>query len=194
MTRATVNRLVLGLLGLLLLLGGVWASLAGAGIDVPRVPPPADPSTLLDRARSSVDDWRLVAAAAAIGGFLVLALGLRVLLAELRPGRTWRRRRSDLDLDVTPRGRARVEGTVLSNAVADDLLRIHEVVDATVTTWTDDGLHVRMHVGIARGARLTGVRDRVGAVIDRLEQAVGAEPTSVRVRIDHRDSAPPRVR
>ena len=196
MRRPTTNRLTLGLLGLLLLVGGVAALLAGLDL----APWPAvrlsDPATLwLDVQDLTATQPDLTIPVVVAIGVLLLLIGLRVALAEVRPGRQWRRARSDLELTPDAPTRTIVSGSALSNALADDLLRIFDVVDAEVTTWEqDDAPRVAIVLGLARGVGIERVRPQVERSLDRFEHALGQPAAHTSVRVDVRHEESPRVR
>lgn len=196
MTRPTVNRIVLLVLGLGLLAAGIAAAWSGSGISVDAVPPLRSPGDLWAPAGRLVEDYAdLWPFAALVTGLVAILLGLAVLEGQFRAGRQRRRRRADLDVSDGGRSASVVRGSALSGAVAADLTRIHEVQSASVVTWEDDqATRLQAVVGLFEGQRIQDVHAGIQGALGRAEQALGGRRLDASVRVDVLDPPPPRVR
>lgn len=204
MTRTGVNRTLLLLLGLVAVVVATLALASAAGstigvgsasVDVPawlRLPD-------LDGLVAQVDDAvtatpsELVRAGIVVAALLAVFVGVRLVLAELRPGRAARRRAADLELPAEGRGGTVVSGRGVSGAVAADLSRAPEIASASVTTWDDDGLHLLVDVVLHAGVRVDDVRAAVDGVLDRIEVAMQQPVVDARIRLDVADEPMARV-
>lgn len=196
MTRPTVNRVVLLLLGLLLLAAGLAGAWSGSGLSVDALPPLRSPGELwapigrLVEAYSEL--WPLVAL---VAGLLAVLLGLALLEGQLRAGRRRRRRRADFDVSPGGRDAALVRGSALSSAVATDLTRILEVESASVVTWEDDqSTRLQAVVGLLEGTRIENVHGGIQGVLGRAERALDGRQLDASIRVDLLDRPAPRVR
>ena len=205
MTRTTVDRIVLALLGIVLAVAGAYALLADTGprslylgrwtLDLGWLPLPPTLATLTAPLRDAL----VLPTAARVGlavlvGLLVLLLGARLVASQLRPGRRWQRRRSDLVLTEGPDGDAVLVGPALSRAIARDLTHIPEVIDADVATWdADEGTRLDARVGVHRGRLAGDVRAGVAAALDRAEACLGRDLVDAEVCLDVRDEPDARV-
>lgn len=194
MTRPRVNRVVLLLVGVALAGAGAVVLMTGGDL-VPAAwqlrSPPSLWASLTD---ATTGASAFLAAGSILVGLVVVALGGLVVKSQVSAGRRTRRRRSDLDLDHGTDATT-LSGSALSEVVASDLTRLHEVLSASVTTWQDAGdtnLHAVLILG--RGHQITDVRRGIGAVLQRAEQALDGAPIHSSVRIDLSNQPPPRVR
>lgn len=192
MSRRGVNRVVGLVLGIVLVAVGTAGLWSGTDLGPPsrRLRDPADLWSGLGDLAAEV-----LLPAVVVLAVLLVALGLWLLMAQLRPGRGTRRRRADLDLSGGGRETTMIAGSALSTAVVDDFTRLFEVVSASVVTWQDDnGTRLDAVVSLFRGHRLADVGSGIDAVLDRVEHALGGERVRATVRLDVRQQSAPRVR
>ncbi len=196
MTRPTVNRVALLVLGLVLLAAGLAGVWSGSGIAVDAMPPLRSPGDLwAPIGRLIEDNADLWPAVALVAGLVVVLLGLALLEGQLRDGRDRRRRRADLDVSPSGRDTTVVSGSALSGAVAADLTRVHEIQSASVVTWDDErSTRLQAVVGLSEGRLVQDVHAGIQDAIGRAEQALGGRQLDASVRVEVLDQPAPRVR
>lgn len=177
----TGNRVVLGLLGLLLLAAGVIGLLAGAGL-APLLEPSRIYAELLSGFQARADLWWPVSVAAAV---VVALLGLVWALRQLvvrRPGGSV----GDVVVrSADDRGRTSVAASSLASVAAMDLRRVPGVLDSTARLVNHPHRpDLRARLDVRPDADLGEVRRGADEVAGRLEAVLGVDrvPSHVLVR------------
>ncbi|CAN5150575.1 hypothetical protein BH20ACT9_BH20ACT9_16370 [soil metagenome] len=177
----TANRVVLGLLGLLLLAAGVVGLLAGAGL-APLLEPSQIYAELLSGFQARADLWWPVSVAAAV---VVALLGLVWALRQLVVRRTGGSVGDLVVGSADDRGRTSVPATSLASVAAMDLRRVPGVLDSTARLVNDPHRpDLRARLDVRPDADLSEVRRGADEVAGRLETVLGVDrlPTHVLVR------------
>ena len=189
----TVNRLLWGFIGLVLLAAGAFGVLASLG----RIPPVARSAVLWDE--RLVPTGNRAAASAIAAGLLLAALGIGLILLELRRRRP--RAMPDLVRADTAPGRTRITAATLDHALATDL-RSSPSVKRAGAYLSGDAREpaVALRLVVASDADLGALRGHVDAALRRFGTTAGLDPhiREVAVRIGTREPArtpaAPRVR
>ncbi|MDP8978248.1 MAG: alkaline shock response membrane anchor protein AmaP [Actinomycetota bacterium] len=167
----TANRLLLGLLGLVLIAAGVIGLLAGAGL-VPLLEPAEIYEELVSGFQERAYLWWPVSVAAAV---VIALLGLMWALRQLivrRPGGSL----GDVVVSADDRGRTSVSAKSLASAAAADLRRVPGVVDSTVRLVNDPHRpDLRARLDVRPDADLDKVRRGADEVAERLEAVLGVD-------------------
>jgi len=189
----TVNRVLWGFIGIVLLAAGVFGVLASLG----RIPSIARSAALFnDRL---VPTGNRAAAVAIAVGLLLAVLGVVLIVLELRRRRP--RAMSDLVQADTAPGRTRVTAATLDHALATDLRSSPSVKRAGAYLSGDvREPAIALRLVVAPDADLAALRGHVDAALRRFGTTAGLDPRirEVAVRIGTREPtrtpAAPRVR
>lgn len=177
------NRVVLGLLGLLLMAGGGLSACLGSRVFG------------ADRSRRDIFDhtvvqwwheggWKSFAVVVAIG-VVAFVVGLRAVLLQLRRNDGGRR---TPDVSFRPKEGAHGETTLrspaLSHALERDLVRIADVRAATVGLFGDyPSIELRAVLDVGDGVELQRLPEQVGEVLSRMEATAGVRPDPVQMTL-----------
>lgn len=176
------HRVVLGLIGVLLLVGGGLSACLGAGVfGASRSNRPVFDRTLIRWWNEG--GWESFAVVGAIGGF-ALVVGALLALGQLRRN-NGKKRAPTIDLPVSgTRGHTRLRSPALSHSLEADLKTIPDVHDALVGLFGRYP-HLELHTTLTVGdqADLDQLPRHVDAALDRMETTTGIRPDPVQVTV-----------
>lgn len=175
----TLNRTWLALLGILVLLSGLYVVLAWTGV----VPGPAQNSPVVSAEVGSVLDQVWAAVAIAVLGVIVGVLALFWLLAQIP--KTNRARSLRLQDDAA-RGLTMCDPEVITDVVQEDLVALAGVRSAdAVLRGTAKNPELTVRVGVDDRAEIQSLLRQIKAdVVGPLATAMDAPLTRLAVRVD----------